>query len=1004
MGGGSAAAAPVFTLTSPASGVAIAGMTFELVGAVTQSVGRQVTSATLDIGDGVARPIAINGTTWRVTVPLAQSVEETRSFTLSALDVSAQTTTTMISVRIDTLGPRTALTVPTAGTVVGSMAALQGTATDPASPLMLLTVDVGDGPQMASIAMSGAWQVIVTFPPNLDYAIRTATIRATDLLGNQSTQTAQLLVDTRGPTLALTSPASGTAVGGSATLSGTTNDSTGPVSGMTVNVGSGQQPVTVQADGTWSAMVTFPPNLDRVSQTITLRAQDALGNVTTTSAQVLVDTQGPTLSFTAPASMERLGNPRTQVVTGSVGDSSGVASVQVNCADGIGNRAAAVTSGSWSFSWMLPTADNASFVCTATALDSLANATVVPRTFLVDTVGPVVTILNPASGALLGGPAQSSVQVQASVNDGSGALGSVNVSLGSTTVPVTGSAGVFSNTFTLPVVDYQPVSVMVVALDAEGNTTSSSLSVTVDRVGPVVSFTAPSGGQTFNIASFPSGNDVQMTWTVSDGDPMAGTRNFNGSAVAASSRSAAVTTSATDNAVTYSRTVDAIDRAGNVSAPASRSFMVDRVRPTVTASSPAAESRMNDPRVSSVSFSEPMNTSVNGLTGSGGSWDAPQTRWTSNALAGSTVFNVAVNPAVTDLAGNAPASFPSWRFHTAPMVPANGSVVASNILYFDAASDVDGQVFIGLTRAGQVSATTLALDGTNGTFSLQNGLALPTASYSDVHVQVHSTIGTGLNVVRTRAINGQGVLPSALAANFRTMSVDDGAATDPGGLPIVSPPIEATDGSAAVGLLIGQTYSRNPVSVSLAYPHAKVIPSGRQWVSLSYNGASLAASHRRCGRDALSGNRSCIFEEGTIADGVQSTVLRTVSGAVSNTGCLIYSYDSSSGRRARSLAAPSIVIGSVTGASYTSVAAPGAGFTVATRTAGGHWGAWVSGSLVQISRTTNPATCTSASLSTNWTPVGTVDLGGATSFRVVQLGASVGVVYLAGSDLRIAYP
>ncbi len=1002
MGGGSAAAAPVFTLTSPASGVAIAGMTFELVGTVTQSVGRQVTSATLDIGDGMARPITINGTTWRVTVPLAQSIEEMRSFTLSALDVSTQTTTTMISVRIDTLGPRTALTVPTAGTVVGSMAALQGTATDPASPLMLLTVDVGGGPQMASIAMSGAWQVTVTFPPNLDRVMRTATIRATDLLGNQSTQTAQLLVDTQGPTLALTSPASGTAVGGAATLSGTTNDSTGPVSGMTVNVGSGQQPVTVQANGTWSAMVTFPPNLDRVSRTITLRAQDSLGNVTSTSAQVLVDTQGPALSFTAPASMERLGNPRTQGVTGSVGDGSGVASVQVNCADGIGNRAATVTSGSWSFSWILPTADNASFMCTATALDSLANATVVPRTFLVDTVGPAVTILNPASGALLGGPAQPSVQVQASVNDGSGALGSVNVSLGSTTVPVTGSAGVFSNTFTLPVVDYQTVSVMVVALDAEGNTTSSSHSVTVDRVAPVVAFTAPSSGQIFNIASFPTGNDVQMTWTVSDGDPMAGTRNFNGSAVAASSRSAAVPTSASDNAVTYSRTVDAIDRAGNVSTVATRSFSVDRVRPTVISTSPAAESRMNDPRVSSVTFSEPM-TSVPGFTFSGGSWNGAGTQWTSSALAGATVFNMAVNPIVTDLAGNGPASFPSWRFHTAPIVPANGSVVASNVQYFDAASDVDGQVFIGLTQAGQASATTSALDGTNGTFSLQNGLALPAASYSDVHVQVHSTIGAGLNVVRTRAINGQGVLPSTLAASFRAMSVDDGAATDPGGLPIVSPPIEATDGSAAVGLLIGQTYIRNPVSVSLAYPHAKVIPSGRQWVSLSYNGASLAASHRRCGND-LSGNRTCIFDEGTIADGVQSTVLRTVSGAVSNTGCLIYSFDSSSGRRARSSATPSTVLGSVTGVSYTTVAAPGSGFTVANRTAGGHWGAWVSGSLVQISRTTNPATCTSASLSTNWTPVGTVDLGGSTYFRVVQLGASVGVVYLAGFDLRIAYP
>lgn len=997
--GGAAMPGPVFTLTSPAAGVAVAGSMIELIGTVAQSVGREVTSATLDVGDGTARPLTITGTTWRVTVPLAQSVEETRSFTISALDASTQTTTSMISVTIDTLGPRTALTIPVSGAVVGAMAALQGTATDPANPLMLVTVDVGSGPQMASVAAGGSWQVTVSFPPNLDRVMRTATIRATDLLGNQSTQTAQVLVDTQGPTLALTSPASGTAIGAAATLSGTTNDSTGPVSGMTVDVGTGPQMVTVQANGTWSAMVTFPQNLDRVSRTITLRAQDSVGNVTQTTAPVLVDTQGPALAFTAPASMERLGNPRTQVVTGSVGDGSGVAEVQVNCADGVGNRTATVTSGSWSFSWMLPTTDNSSFVCTATAVDSLANATVVTRTFFVDTVGPVVTILNPAAGALLGGPAQPSVQVQANVTDASGSLGTVNLSLGSTTVPVTGSGGLFSNTFTLPVVDYQSVSVTVVALDAEGNTTSSSLSVTVDKVAPIVAFTAPSIGQTFNIASFPTGNDVQMTWTVTDGDPMAGTRNFNGSATATGSRSAAVPTSASDNAVVYSRTVDAVDRAGNVSSLASRSFTVDRVRPSVIGTSPAAESRMNDPRVSSVTFSEAMNTSVHGLTGSAGSWNAPQTQWTSSALAGGTVFNVAVNAIVTDLAGNAPAIFPAWRFHTAPVVPPSG-LLAAPVQHFDAASDVDGQLFIGFHTAVGMSPLGFAFDGTNGSVvATGNALSLPGVLFTDIRVQVYSFVGPGLNVVTTMSLNG------GSAAISRVYSTGmNGTLTGVGsGVPIITPPIEAADGSASTGVLIGQTYSRNPTSFSLAYEHDMVISSPRQWVALGYNGTNLVASHRRCGVD-LGGNRNCIFDEGAMADSVPATVLRTVSGAVSNTGCVIYSYDSNSGRRARAFATSGSAVGNSTGASYSSVAAPGAGFSVANRTAGGHWGAWVSGGVVQISRTTNPATCTGASLSTNWTSVGTVDLGGSTYFRVVQLGAGVGVVYLLGTELRIAYP
>ncbi|MBE2248011.1 MAG: hypothetical protein IAE78_00595 [Myxococcus sp.] len=545
----------------------------------------------------------------------------------------------------------------------------------------------------------------------------------------------------------------------------------------------------------------------------------------------------------------------------------------------------------------------------------------------------------------------------------------------------------------------------MLATDAEGNSTSTNRSVTVDRVAPVVAFTAPSSGQTFNIASFPSGNDVQLAWTVTDGDPMAGTRSFNGAAVAATLRTTAVTTASTDNGVTYVRTVEGIDRAGNVSALASRSFTVDRVRPSVIGTSPNAESRMNEPRVTSVTFSEPMSTSVHGLTGAGGGvWNGAQTQWTSSALAGATVFNVAVNASAVDLAGNTASSLPSWRFHTAPVLPLNGSLVASNIQFFDAASDVDGQVFVALTQPGTAAVSTRTLDGTTGAFLAdQNGLVLPAASYSNVHVQVHSTIGPGLTVLRTRSVNGEGVFPVFGAANVRTMSLNDAMAVDPGGLPIVSPPIEAADGDAATGQLVGVSYSRGLAPFALAYPYVKVIPGGKQWVALAYNGSSLVAAHRRCGND-LGGARSCVFDEGTIVDGVQPGVLRTVSGAVSLTGCVIYSYDSGSGRRARIFSTPSIVVGSSSGTSYSSAAAPGPGFSVAARTGGGHWGAWVSGSLVQVSRTTNPSTCTGASLSTNWTSEGTVDLGGSSNFRVVQLGARVAVVYQSGFDLRIAYP
>jgi hypothetical protein len=978
-------------------------MTFELQGSFTQSAGREVSSASIDLGDGVARALMLMNGTWRVTVPLPQSVEEMRTITLTAQDASMQVTTATFQLTIDNRGPRATLTTPSAGTAVGAMTRLEGTVVDPATPVMTVTVDLGSGPQMATVAMNGAWQLDVTFPPNLDRVQRSVTIAAVDALGNQSSQMAQVLVDTQGPVVSLTSPSSTTAVSANATLSGTATDGTGPVSNMTVDVGGGPLPVTVQANGAWSVAVTFPPNLDRVSRTVTLRGQDPLGNVTQTTAQVLVDTQGPALAFVSPATNERLGVPAMQPVTGTVSDASGVTNVTVDCADGAGPRSATVTSTSWNLSWPLPTADHVSFVCTATASDSLGNTRVVSRSFFVDTVAPVITIQSPAASALLGGPSQSSVSVTAGLADGSNLFGTGSATLSSSTVTGMIAGTTLTATVPLPTVDYQALTLSVTATDAEGNSATATRSVTVDRVAPALAITAPTAGQTFNIASIGSGS-VTLSWTMSDADPAVDQR-LDGVVQPAAARSASISTSPSDNNVGYTRTLVVTDRAGN-STSASRSFTVDRVAPSVVGTSPANASRMNTPRTASVTFSEPMSTSNHAATGvGGGAWNGAQTTWTSNPLAGSTVFTAQVSASATDLAGNPPASLPSWSFHTAPVLPPSGALLATNVRAFDAASDLDGQPFVGFVQFGSAPASTATLNGVTGAFEPdQLGLALPIATYQDVHVQVHSRVNASLALVRTRSINGTGTLPppANFTTNIRRISIDDGAAVDPTGVPVVSPPIEAADGTAAVGNVVGTTYVRLPLMESLAAVPEKVIPGNAQWAAFSFDG-SLRVSHRQCGTN-LSSVRTCGFSEGTIADGVTSAVLRTLSGAVSNNGCFIYSYDAAAGRRARIFGSPATFIGSVTGLNFTSVAAPGAGFTVARRSAGGHYGAWESGTnSVQLSRTQNPTLCTSASLGTNWTPIRSVAVPTGAPFRVVELGTEPAVVYLDNGELRIVY-
>ena len=975
-------APPLFTLVTPAAGVVVTGATVELVGIVTTSTGREVTSAAIDVS-GMARPITISGTTWRVTIPLPGSLEATRSFTLSALDASGQTTMTMVQVAIDTLGPRTTLTQPAMGVAVGVTSLLQGTATDPATtttvsvdvgagpqpatigaagvwqaavsfpanlnrvtrqitiratdalgnlssqvvqvlvdtqgpvltltspssttvvgasatlagaatdgtgPVSGMTVDVGSGPAPVTVQSNGTWSVMVTLPANLDRVMQTITLRAQDSLGNITQTTAQILVDTRGPVLVLTNPSSTTVVGTSATLTGTATDSTGPVSGMTVDVGGGPSPVTVQANGAWSATVTFPANLDRVLRTVTLRAQDAVGNVSQTTAQVLVDTRGPVLAFATPASMERLGIPRTQAVTGTVADGSGVSSVVMNCADLGGNRVATMTSGSWSVSWPLPTADNASFTCTTTATDSLTNQTVVTRTFFVDTVAPVVNITAPLAGAVL-----TSDAFTVQVTDGSNLLSATTATFAGLPASVTGSGTMYSGTLMRPSVDYESRTLSFTATDAEGNTNTVSRSVIVDTVAPHVFITTPSDGQVFNIASFTTSTHVDVSWTITDGDPAVGSRRFQGSPIPAILRTNAVATSPTDNGTIFNVTVDAVDTAGNVSNPAAVSFLVDRVAPTVTVS-PSNGTRNSTAQTVRLAFSEPVIQrtvlNLNGVTSYGGSWTG-QTIYDSDLLAGGSAY-AAVTQNVQDINGN-PGAPVSWQFHRAPTLPPTQSTIVSDAVGpWDVSSDEDGQPTVAfvLNQMSQPGRT-MTLNGQTGSWvpasGDSGGLGLPTrVSYDDISINSWGAVDGALNLQRDRTVNASTGESVYLRDSWMT-----GVAQSFYAYLIPTPPISASDGTEWYGVVSGSQYTRSPsFSRNLPFAPKRLATFPNGWFGFALNGLGrLSVMAWACGAGGCDASPEMTSPESALG-------LRGVSAAVSSAGCGVVAYDTVVGRRA----------------------------------------------------------------------------------------------------------
>ncbi|MCA2979820.1 MAG: Ig-like domain-containing protein [Myxococcaceae bacterium] len=1016
MAGGAAGGAPigppVLSLTTPAAGVAVGGSMVELVGTIMTMPGREVTSATLDAGDGVSRPLTLTATSWRVMVPVPPSFEGAVTFPFSIIDRSGQTTMTSVQVLVDTRAPRVTLTTPASSTVVGASAMLSGTLTDPSTPLMTFTLTGGTAPVTPTVTGT-TWTATVAFPANIDRMTRTLSFTATDSLGNMATGTFTVLVDTQPPALALLAPTPTTAAGRVATLSGSATDSSGPPMNVTIDLGAGPVPLTVTS-GAWSTQATFPMNLDRVMRTVTLRGTDVVGNQATVMGTVLVDTQGPALAFTSPPAGERLGLPRMQPIAGTATDSTALVGVTLNCADAGGDRTATLAPGAWTVTWPLPTADNVSYTCVATATDSLGNVTTLARSYFVDTVAPVVVFTAPANGAVVGGPTQTMLAVTGTVSDGS-AVGPMAVVFGSTTNLVTPSSGAWGTGFTLPAVDFVATPIAATATDAEGNATTIIRSVTVDRVAPVVTITAPTAGQVFNVASFPSGNAVNVTWTATDGDPTL-TATLNGGA--AGPTSGTITTNATDNGVPYTATVVVRDSAGNPSMSMSRTFVVDRVRPTVVSVSPANGSVRNSNRVASIVFSEPLIPSAPALNNVGsGTWSANNTRWDSASLTPATPYQAVLAAGLTDVAGNTFAAGTSWRFRTAIALPTllfnqTSFTLATNVASFDAVSDADGQFFVAYRTVGtNAMIQTVALNAVTGGFvSNPNGLTLPAANWNtDVHVQSWSDYYPDLSLGRHRAINAAvGSTLSARASYF------DGTAVDPGGLPVLTPPISTSgqypfgvppDGTDDFGLIIGTTYERDPITDTLLRAPRKIIPGRNYWAALSFDGTTLARAHRYCVTQSTAPFfSSCSFDFGSFGGGAQSTatVMNSVTGGVSPNGCLMYSFSTINfGRQVFAGFQETTNFGTTTPPSGT-----GSNFVVTARALGGHWGANSNGTIAEIWQTTNPADCSPVTLSANWTLVATVTASGATELRVVDLGdrAGVGFRHGATNELRFIYP
>ncbi|MEJ0038427.1 MAG: DUF4082 domain-containing protein [Gammaproteobacteria bacterium] len=367
--------------------------------------------------------------------------------------------------------------------------------------------------------------------------------------------------DTTAPTVAFTSPTTGTTYTASAptlNLAGTSADAVGVTQVTWANSAGGTG--TATGTTTWSVS-----NIALVSGTnnITVSSRDAAGNVgmkvlAVTYTPAVADTTNPLITITTPVNAATFStSSATLALGGTSSDNVGV--TQVTWTNSVGGSGTATGTANWSAASIALTSGLNTI--TVTARDAAGNLATdilaVTYTPAADTTKPSVTITSPTSNS-------TTTTTATTLTVGGTASDNVAVTqvTWSSTAGVSGTAtGTTSWTATsIPMVSGSQT-ITVTARDAAGNTQTDTLvvtaSISADNTNPTVTITSPTSSttttvtaNTVNIGGTASDNRAvkSVSWSNSRGGSgtATGTTSWTASGVALQPGSNVLTVKATD--------------------------------------------------------------------------------------------------------------------------------------------------------------------------------------------------------------------------------------------------------------------------------------------------------------------------------------------------------------------------------------------------------------------------------------------------------------------------
>lgn len=269
-------------------------------------------------------------------------------------------------------GGTTATTTDTTPTISGT--------TDVEAPAQV-TVTV-NGETLTATPTGGAWSVTSPILANATYPVVAS---VTDAVGNETTTTQQLSVDTVLPLIAIDGGPAATTNDPTPTIAGTSDAAPGTV----VTVRTEWQTLTalVQPAGTWNIRAAV---LADGTHAVTASVDDPAGNEGTDSQTLTVDTAAPAVTIAGGANA--LTNDATPGVAGTADVAPGT-TVTVTLADE--TLTTPVAGGTWST--VASALSDGPHRVVMSVSDAAGNRAAFTQTLTVDTVAPLVSIAGGAS-------------------------------------------------------------------------------------------------------------------------------------------------------------------------------------------------------------------------------------------------------------------------------------------------------------------------------------------------------------------------------------------------------------------------------------------------------------------------------------------------------------------------------------------------------------------------------------------------------------------------------